>query len=61
MNVSEGQNRNNNECLMLKRTIYGVVHTAREFYERLIEVLEGVAFFENKSDLCLLSNWNKKM
>jgi hypothetical protein len=32
MNVPEGMNTKENECLKLKRTIYGPVQSAREFY-----------------------------
>jgi hypothetical protein len=46
-----------NECLKLKKTIYGLVQSTREFYKKLIEVLKGVDFVENKFDPCLLLKW----
>jgi hypothetical protein len=55
MNVPKVLNGNNDECLKLKRTIYGLVQSAREFYERLIQVLKSVGFVKNKSDQCWLS------
>jgi len=57
MNIPDGLESNGNECLRLKRTIYGLVQSAREFYKRLIEVLKNVGFVENKSDPCLFSKW----
>jgi Reverse transcriptase (RNA-dependent DNA polymerase) len=57
MNILDGLDSNGNECLELKKTIYGLVQSARKFYKRLIEVLKGVGFVENKSDPCLLSKW----
>ena len=60
MNIPEGMESNANECLLLNKTIYRLVHSAREFYRRLIEVLKSVGFIENKSDPCLLSKWDKE-
>ena len=60
MNIPEGMESNNNQCLLLNKTIYGLVQSAREFYKRLIEVLKSVGFIENKSDPCLLSKWDKE-
>ena len=57
MNIPDGLESNGNEFLRLKKTIYGLVQSAREFYKKLIEVLKGVGFVENKSDPCLLSKW----
>jgi Reverse transcriptase (RNA-dependent DNA polymerase) len=48
MNIPDGLDSNGNECLKLKKTIYGLVQSAREFYKKLIEVLKGVGFVENK-------------
>jgi Reverse transcriptase (RNA-dependent DNA polymerase) len=55
MNIPDGLESNGNECLRLKRTIYGLVQSVREFYKNLSEVLTGVGFVENKSNPCLLS------
>ena len=60
MNIPEGMTTNDNKCLMLKKTIYGLVQSAREFYKKLIQVLKGVGFNENKSDPCLLSKWDEE-
>jgi Reverse transcriptase (RNA-dependent DNA polymerase) len=36
MNAPDGMNIKDNKCLQLKKTIYGLVQSAREFYKRLI-------------------------
>jgi hypothetical protein len=55
MNVPEGLRTDPNYCLKLKKTIYGLVQSAREFYKKLIMALKSIGFKENKSDLYLLS------
>ena len=55
MNIPEGMNSNPDDCLLLTKTIYGLVQSAREFYKKLISVLKSLGFKENKSDPCLLS------
>jgi Reverse transcriptase (RNA-dependent DNA polymerase) len=35
MNVPEGLQQDSNSCLVLKKTIYGLVQSAREFYNKL--------------------------
>jgi len=34
-----------------------LVQSAREFYKRLVDILKGLGFVNNKSDPCLLSKW----
>jgi Reverse transcriptase (RNA-dependent DNA polymerase) len=57
MNIHDDLDSNGNECLKLKKTIYGLIQNAREFNRKRIEVLMSVGFVENKSDMCLLSKW----
>jgi Reverse transcriptase (RNA-dependent DNA polymerase) len=59
MNAPDGMDIKDNKCLQLKKTIYGLVQSAREFYKRLICELKDLGFTENKSDLCLLSKGNQ--
>jgi hypothetical protein len=62
MNVSKGMSQDDNTCLLLKKTIYGLVQSAREFYNKLLSTLKSMGFTENKSDPCLLSRWiNRKV
>jgi hypothetical protein len=57
MSIPEGMNKDTNTCLFLRITIYGLVQSAREFYNKLLSTLKSMAFTENKSDPCLLSKW----
>jgi hypothetical protein len=57
MNVPEGLQQDSNSCLLLKKTIYGLVQSAREFYNKLLSTLKSMGFTKNKSDPCLLSKW----
>jgi hypothetical protein len=45
-----------NECLILKKTIYGLVQSAREFYKKLVLALKGCGFQGISVDPCL---WTK--
>jgi hypothetical protein len=40
-------------CLILKRTIYGLVQSAREFYNKLVLCLKGGGFMGSPVDPCL--------
>jgi Reverse transcriptase (RNA-dependent DNA polymerase) len=55
MNVPEGLQQDSNSCLPLKNTIYGLVQSAKEFYNKLLSTPKSMGFTKNKSDPCLLS------
>jgi hypothetical protein len=57
MNVPKGMSQDDNMCLLLKNTIYGLVQSAREFYNKLLSTLKSMGFTKNKYDPCLLSRW----
>jgi Reverse transcriptase (RNA-dependent DNA polymerase) len=59
MNAPDDMNVKDNKCLRFKKTVYGLVQNAREFYTRLICELKDLGFTENKSDQCLLSKGNQ--
>jgi hypothetical protein len=42
MNVHKGMDQDDNTCLLLKKTIYGLVQSAREFYNKLLSILHGI-------------------
>jgi hypothetical protein len=46
---------------MLKKTFYGLVQSARKFYEKLINVLKVIGFYGSKSDPCLWTMWDGKV
>jgi hypothetical protein len=56
MKIPKGMEANENECLILKKTIYGLVQSAREFYKKLVLALKGCGFQRNSVDPCL---WTK--
>jgi hypothetical protein len=45
-----------NECLILKKTIYGLIQSAKEFHKKLVLALKGFGFQGNSVDPCL---WTK--
>jgi hypothetical protein len=59
MNIPEGMSYDSNHCLLLTRTIYGLVQSARESYKKLMATLKLTGFKGNKSDPCLLSKWTQ--
>ena len=61
MEVPKGLEIEHNEKLMLKKTIYGLVQSARKFYEKLINVLKVIGFYGSKSDPCLWTMWDEKV
>jgi hypothetical protein len=56
MEIPKGMEANENECLILKKTIYGLVQSARVFYKKLVLALKGCGFQGNSVDPCL---WTK--
>jgi hypothetical protein len=60
MNIPEGLQQYSNSCLLLKKKIYGLVRSAREFYNKLLSSLKSMGFIKNKSDPCLLSKWTNE-
>ena len=53
MEIPKGMEANKDECLILKRTIYGLVQSAREFYNKLVLSLKGCGFMGIPVDPCL--------
>jgi hypothetical protein len=56
MEVPEGMEANENQCLILKKTIYGLIQNVRKFYKKLVLALKGCGFQGNSVDPCL---WTK--
>jgi hypothetical protein len=59
MNAPNGKDIEGNKCLRLKKAIYGLVQSAREFFKKLLCEFKDLGFSENKSNPCLLSKRNK--
>jgi hypothetical protein len=61
MEVPKGLEIEENKKLILRKTIYGLVQSARKFYEKLINVLKVMGFHGSKSDPCLWTMWDEKV
>jgi hypothetical protein len=59
MNIAEGMNYDSNHCLLLTKTIYRLVQSAREFHKKIMATLKLIGFKCNKSDLYLLFKWTQ--
>jgi Reverse transcriptase (RNA-dependent DNA polymerase) len=53
MDAPKGLLMESNKKLILRKKIYGLVQSARKFYEKLIEILKLIGFYESQSDPCL--------
>jgi hypothetical protein len=53
MEIPEGMNAVKEDCLSLKKTIYGLVQSLRQFYIKLVETLKSFAFKGSEVDPCL--------
>jgi Reverse transcriptase (RNA-dependent DNA polymerase) len=53
MEITKGMKANDNECLLLNKTIYGLVQSAREFYNKLVSALKECGFIGSSVDPCL--------
>jgi hypothetical protein len=61
MEVPKGLAIKENKKLILRKTIYGLIQSARKFYEILINVLKVIGFYGSKSDPCLWTMGDKKV
>jgi len=53
MECPQGIQHNGNQVLHLKKTLYGLVQAARQFYKKWKEVLEKIGFKQSLVDPCL--------
>ena len=54
MEVPEGIGAKDDEVVLLKQTIYGLVQSARQFWKKLTGVLKSIGFKGGNIDPCLL-------
>lgn len=59
MKCPEGYNMKNDECLLLKKTLYGLVQSAREWWRTFINILTNFGFTLSAADPCLMSKFVK--
>jgi hypothetical protein len=55
MDCPEGLESEPDECVLLQKTIYGLVQSARQFFKKLIQVLKSVGFKGGSADPCLMT------
>jgi hypothetical protein len=53
MEIPKGMEGSIDECLILNKTIYGLVQSAREFYNILVSALKDCGFQGSLVDPCL--------
>jgi Reverse transcriptase (RNA-dependent DNA polymerase) len=53
MEIPKGMEASIDECLILNKTIYGLVQSAREFYNKLVSALKDCGFQGSLADPCL--------
>jgi Reverse transcriptase (RNA-dependent DNA polymerase) len=53
MEIPKGMEASVDECLILNKTIYGLVQSAREFYNKLVSALKDCGFQGSLVDPCL--------
>jgi len=54
MNCPPGMDHEKDDILLLNKTIYGLVQSARQWYKKLVEILEKLGFQQSLADPCLL-------
>ena len=53
MEIPSGMEADADECVILEKTIYGLVQSARQFYKKMIEALKTCGFSGGQMDPCL--------
>jgi hypothetical protein len=59
MDCPGGMQHNSDECLLLKKTIYGLVQSARAFFKKFKDVLLELGFEQSSADPCLMIRRDK--
>lgn len=52
MECPEGLQHSRDEVVLLKKSLYGLVQSARQFLLQLISVLESIGFIQNEAEPC---------
>ena len=60
MDCPKGLESEPDECLLLNRTIYGLVQSAKQFFKKLITCLKSLGFQGGEVDPCLMYKKNEK-
>ena len=54
MDCPKGLDHNPDDCLVLKKALYGLVQSARQFFKKLVEILKSIGFVQSTVEPCLL-------
>ena len=60
MNAPEGLENMEGHCVLLLKTIYGLVQSSRGFFLKIITELQKIGFEQSKADPCSMTRRNKK-
>jgi hypothetical protein len=60
MDCPSGMEHQPSGCLQLKKTIYRLVQSARQFYKKLMKPLRDIGFTGGRVDPCLLTRRSNK-
>jgi hypothetical protein len=60
MDCPDGLEHEQDECLFLQRTIYGLVQSARQFFKKLVQCLKTIGFQGGVADPCLMTRKYEK-
>ena len=59
MDCPEGLEQENDECLLLLKTIYGLVQSSRQYHVKFSGILKKIGFLQCRSDPCLFYRKDK--
>ncbi len=54
MNLPEGMEGNDSECLLLLKALYGLMQDAHQWWKKFVETLKNIEFKGGFADLCLM-------
>jgi hypothetical protein len=60
MDCPQGMAHDDSQCLLLQKTIYGLVQSARQFFKKLVECLKNIGFTGGYADPCLMTYRSEK-
>ena len=61
MDCPQGLDSDPNDCLLLKKSLYGLVQSARQFFKKLVAVLKSIGFMQSTADPCLMVRNDKDL
>jgi hypothetical protein len=53
MDCPEGMEHEDDECLQLLKTIYGLVQAARQYFRKFADVMKSIGFVQSPADPCM--------